>query len=738
MEISGEVTSIIYRNETNGYTVAEIDYKKVPLTIVGFLPFVNKGDSLKLVGNFVTHQDYGEQFKVTTFEKQMPQTLDAIERYIGNGIIKGIGKATAKKIVKKFGEDTINILKSSPEKLSLIKGITYEKAESICEDFNEKWNLWEIVGFLQNFGIGVESAQTIYKKLGENTIDEIKKNPYILEEIGVKVDFSQIDKMALSIGFERNSLKRIGSGIIHALKLASYNGHSCVLQSNLINFVTGLLGVSQEDVQNGIKDLASKEKINIENRENVITQEGKTEIQIQTWIFLNIFYKAELNIARKIKSLQEANNIKKIKNIDNIIKEVSDITPSDKQKQALKMCNDNNVVIITGGPGTGKTTIIKTIINMYKRIGKKTVLCAPTGRAAKRMTEATGEEAKTLHRLLEIGKINDDNPNPDLNVSPIDADIVIIDEMSMVDLFLMSYLLNGLFKGTKLVMVGDVDQLESVGPGCVLKDLIESNVVPSIALNKIFRQAAKSQIIVNAHKVNQGESFIGEEDIEDDTLDDFIYLPETNYERTTEIITNAYNTNTQIITPTKRGELGTKELNKLIQEKFNPSADYKKEKKFGDAIFRVNDKVMQTQNNYDIEWTKLNLDTGKTEHSTGIFNGEMGTIIDIDEYEDLIVIKFEDGKIARYKFTELDQIVHSYAITVHKSQGSEFDYVIMPIINVPRMLLTRNVLYTGMTRARKKLMLISNETTIEYMIGNVNSKKRNSGLKFKLQEIFKD
>ena len=471
--LKGEIETIIYRNESNAYTIANMNVSEIDeslkidnteITVVGYLPFVNKGDILKLTGEIITHPDYGEQFKIKAYEKVMPETLEALEKYLGNGLIKGIGPATAKKIVKKFKEKTVEVIKNEPERLEEIKGITSKKALDISESFIENWELWQIVGFLERFGIGAQSAQNIFKKLGNDAIDKIKKDPYILEETGVRCDFLQIDKMALSIGIEKNSLRRIEAGIIHALNLATYNGHSCVLKTALIQYTSAMLNVSSEDIEDGIKDLRAKEKIANEDRDEMVTLDDKTEMRTQTWIYLIEYYRAELNIARKIKSLQDSENLKQIVDLKKIIKNTTEIELSEKQMQALDIINKNNVSIITGGPGTGKTTIIKTIIEMYKALGKKTVLCAPTGRAAKRMTEATKEEAKTLHRLLEIGKIGDDKPNANMNVEPIDADIIIVDEMSMVDLFLMNYLLNGIFKGTKLILVGDSDQLQSVGP----------------------------------------------------------------------------------------------------------------------------------------------------------------------------------------------------------------------------------------------------------------------------------
>lgn len=730
MELKGIIQDIIYKNETNGYTIATFEMESADTTIVGYLPFINKGDSLKVIGKFVTHPDYGDQFKVDTFEKMMPQTLDALEKYLANGVIKGVGSATAKKIIKKFGEATIEVLKSEPNELTKIKGITQQKAIEISESFIENWELWQIVGFLEKFGIGAQSANSIYKKLGGDTIEKVESNPYILSELGVKVDFSQIDKMALDLGIEKDNVKRVAAGIRHGLNLATYNGHSCVLEDNLISYVTQLLNVSEEDVIYGIKDLRVKEQIKIEQREEIQTIDQKTEMRIQTWVYLVDYYNSELNIAQRLISLEQATNIKKFTNFENELKKIeqnTNIELSDKQKQAVKMINDHNVSIITGGPGTGKTTIIKTIIDIYKSRGKKVVLCAPTGRAAKRMTEATGEEASTLHRLLAIGKQAEDRPNPELEVTPIDGDVVIIDEMSMVDIFLMNYVLKAIFKGTKLVLVGDTDQLPSVGPGAVLKEIIDSKRIECVRLNKIFRQAMQSQIIINSHKVNEGINFL--EDKEETTKNDFTFVEERNSMQIMKNIIEKYTLEKQIITPSKKGDLGTKNINKLIQEKFNPPNITKNEKKFGEIIFREGDKIMQTKNNYDIMWKK------NKEIGSGIFNGEMGIIEKIDDINSEIRIRFDDEKVAFYGYQDLEQLEHSFAITVHKSQGSEFRTVIIPVYQAAPMLLTRNLLYTGMTRAKDELIMIGNPFTIQFMIKNEKIKTRNSGLKYKLENI---
>jgi exodeoxyribonuclease V alpha subunit len=674
VEIKGEVQDIIYKNEINSYTIATFKTSEEETTVVGYLPFINSGDTLKVNGVFIEHQEYGRQFKIETFEKIMPQTLDALERYLANGTIKGIGPATAKKIVGTFGEETINIFKFEPKMLSNIKGITEEKAISIAEEFIANWEIWQLVGFLDKFGVGPQSAEKIYKTLGTNAIEEIEANPYILVDLVNKVDFTQIDKMALGIGIEYNNDKRIKSGIKHALRLSTYNGHSTVAYENLVQFVSTLLGVNGEYVEENIINLKAKNEIIIEEREN-----GE---KLEEWVYLEEFYNAEKNIANKLISLKEGRNIKKINGFDRKIKTLekhSDIELSEKQLEAVRAINDNNVCVITGGPGTGKTTIIKTILELYKQEGKKVVLCAPTGRAAKRMSETTGEDAKTLHRLLELGKIVSDDSqdiNTDLAITPIDADIIIVDEVSMVDLFLMNYLVKGIYQGSKLVLVGDVDQLPSVGPGNVLKDIINSEAIVTIVLNKIFRQAAKSKIILNSHKVNEGKSFIGTE-YEKDILEDFFYISENSK---TKILDNVISLSTgrlkkygnydflksiQVITPTKKGELGTKELNKLLQEKINPYQEEKKEKKYGDIIYRENDRIMQIKNNYDIYWEKNN---DEVEYGSGVFNGEFGTIIKINESEKQIKIKFDDEKVAWYQYTDLDQIEHAYAITVHKAQ----------------------------------------------------------------------
>lgn len=734
MELEGQIVEMIYQNEINSYTIANLETDTEIYTVVGYLPFITIGDSLKLTGKFVTHQEYGRQFKIDTFEKLMPQTLDALEKYLTNGTIKGIGPATAKRIIETFGEDTIHVFKFEPQKLASIKGITLSKAEEMGQSFNENWDLWQIVKFLEKFGIGANSAKKIYEVLGSNAIEKIEEDPYCLMDIVRGVDFKQIDKMAKDMGMSINNEKRIRSGIKYSLMLVSYNGHTCVLLENLITFVMQLLGVTKEEIEGAIIALKVQEEIIIEERE----EKGK-------WVYLATFYKAEYNIAERIKTLQEAKNIKKIPKIEKelkLIEKNSDIELSEKQKEAIKLVNENNVCIITGGPGTGKTTVIKSIIELYESKDKKVVLCAPTGRAAKRMSETTNKEAKTLHRLLEIGKLKDDSlmELTDVDVVPIDADVIIVDEVSMVDLFLMNYFIKGVYLGTKIILVGDVDQLPSVGPGRILKDLIDSEKIETVKLDKIFRQAAKSKIILNAHNVNQGLPFINSKE-EKGLVEDFFFIQETNQDKIlSEVISLCkgrlekfgnyeFFQNIQVISPTKKGLLGTKELNRFLQEALNPRTEGKKEKVNLSVTYREGDRIMQTKNNYDMFWERR---VGEYETGSGVFNGELGRIEKIDEIEKQVKIKFDDDKVCWYTYQDLDQIEHAYSITIHKAQGSEFDVVIIPVTMGAPMLLTRNLLYTAITRAKRLLILIGGSNVIEFMIKNVDIKKRNTGLKFKL------
>lgn len=698
MELKGEVTDIIYQNDVNSYTIAVFETDEEETTIVGYMPFVKSGDTLKVNGRYVEHKDYGRQFKVETFEKLMPETLGALERYLANGSIKGIGEATAKKIIKKFGQDTINIFKFESERLAEIKGITETKAKEMAESFLENWEVWQIVGFLERFGIGAENAKKVYDLLGINAIEQIEANPYILIDIARGVDFKQIDQMALNLGINYDNQKRVESGIKYGLIKSTYNGHSCVIKENLIEFVITLLDVTSENVEDNLINLKAKDEIIIEKREN-------TE-----WIYLENFYKVENEIALRLDRLEKAPNMKEIKNIDGVLKNIekkSDIELSEKQREAVKAINKNNVTIITGGPGTGKTTIIKTIIELYEERKKKVVLAAPTGRAAKKMTEATDREASTLHRLLCIGKLDDEgiySKHNDYQGEPIDADLIVVDELSMVDMFLMNYLLNCIYQGTKLVLVGDIDQLPSVGPGSILKDLINSETINTVKLDKIFRQAAKSKIILNAHRVNNGQGFIqnGDEELEEDTKQDFFFIKQNSTEKMLQEVISLstgrlekfgnydFFKNIQILTPTKKGPLGTRELNKALQSVLNPNLEELPEKVSGGVVYRVGDRIMQIKNNYDITWErerkqfgseKLNgqswasmYKAGETEQKdkieigTGVFNGEIGTIIEIDEREKVVKIQFDDEKVAWYEYADLEQIEHSYAITIHKAQ----------------------------------------------------------------------
>ena len=677
MELIGEIEDIIYYNETNSYMIAEFDTEEEQTTIVGYLPFVGSGDNLKVIGNFVEHKKYGRQFKVETFEKLMPQTVGALEKYLANGNIKGVGEALAKRIVSRFGEDTINVFKTEPQRLAEVKGISKAKAIDIAESFLENWEVWQIVGFLERFGIGAEFAKKVYELLGVNAIEQIENDPYILIDIARGVDFKQIDKMALDLGISYDNDKRIRSGIKYALIRATYNGHACVIKENLIEFVISLLDVMTENIEDGLIELRANDEIVIEERND----------GTGTWIYLSNFYYTEQDIALRIKRLQSAPNVKQIKNIAVLLKKLetqSNIELSEKQKEAIELVNENNVTIITGGPGTGKTTIIKSIIDIYEQKGNKVVLCAPTGRAAKKMTETTGKEASTLHRLLEIGKIDENNfyqTSSEYEGAPIDADLIIVDELSMVDMFIMSYLLKCIYKGTKLILVGDCDQLSSVGPGSVLKDLIASEKVPTIHLDKIFRQAAKSKIILNAHRVNNGEPFItkGDDDYTEETMEDFFYIKENSQERMLEQVLSLctgrlknygdydFFQSIQVLTTTKKGMLGTRELNKALQERLNPNIHDLPEKANMGAVYRAGDRIMQVKNNYDIDWEKQG-SNGAVEVGKGVFNGEIGTITEVSEKNKIIEIKFDDEKTAYYDYTELEQIEHSYAITIHKAQ----------------------------------------------------------------------
>ena len=719
MELRGQIEEFIYQNETNSYTIAvfSTEEEQEIITVVGYLPFIAVGDSLKLQGKMVVHQEYGEQFKIDTFEKLMPQTAAALEKYLASGTIKGIGPATARKIIEKFGEETLTIFKFEPLRLAEIKGISKDKAYEIGEEFNEKWEVWQIVSFLEEFGIGANNSKKVYDALGVNAVEKIQENPYILVDIVYGINFNNIDKIAMQIGIPMDSDYRIKSGIKYALLVASYNGHTCVLKQNLIDYTKSILEVDEERIEDNLINLNVNSEIHIvvENHEE--------------YVFLEQLYKAESKIAERLLVLRDCDNVKFIKNFEAEIKkheEKIDIELSEKQFEAVKQINENNVCIITGGPGTGKTTIIKCVLELYKSHKKKVVLCAPTGRAAKRRSETTG----------------------DTDVAPVDADVLVVDEMSMVDVFLMNYLVKALFLGTKVIFVGDPNQLPSVGPGSILKDLIDSREFATVHLDKIFRQAAKSKIIVNANNVNNGVNFIGKKDYSDDAENDFFYINESNQDKmlaqvlslSKERLKNygdyEFFKNIQVLTPTKKGKMGTKELNRSLQESLNPKNDEILEKTYGDMIFREGDRVMQIKNNYDIYWEKGSRNDLRTyESGTGVFNGEIGRIIKISNEERQIQVLFDDGKVTWYAFSELDQLEHAYAITIHKAQGSEFDVVILVVPQSSNMLLTRNLLYTGITRAKKLLIVIGNKNLIEYMVNNCDTKKRNTGLRINFETI---
>jgi len=732
VEIEGIIEQIVFTNEVNGYTVCDVKCKKETITVVGYMPFVNAGESIRLTGNWVVHRDYGKQLKVEYYEKIMPKTVPAIEKYLASGVIKGIREATAKKIVDRFGEDSLDIIRFSPEKLSMIKGISKKKAIEIGQAFAEISGLTEVAMFLQGYGISPSYSAKIYKKYGEGAIEKIKNNPYELLEEVPGIGFKVIDRMAMSLGIDPASKYRISSGIKYILSQAAVNGHTYLPDEELCESASRLLEVTLNSIEDALIKLMIDDAVYVET-----TEKGSRNVYLKT------LYQAEVEVCRKLGDLVAVNFKEETFDFEEKIKRVQiqeNIILADKQKIAIKEAMTNGVLVITGGPGTGKTTIIKCIIKLLRNSGYEVALAAPTGRAAKRMTEATGYEAKTIHRLLEIGYTGDDDRLTFARTegNPIDADVVIIDETSMVDIILMNHLLKSIPAGCRLILVGDADQLPSVGPGNVLKDIIASGTVKVVHLTEIYRQAEESMIIVNAHRMNKGEypclNVKGK---------DFFFIPKNNAGEIVSTILDlcskrlpaSYNydpiRHIQVLTPTRKGPIGVSNLNIEMQKVLNPPDKRKKEKAFKSIIYREGDRVMQIRNNYDIRWEKPD---NPDIWGEGVFNGDLGVIVEIDEEEQNIVVLFDDDKLVKYDFSIQEEIETAFATTIHKSQGSEFPAVIMPVFSGPPVLMTRNLLYTAVTRAKELVVLVGSEECLRYMVDNQRETLRHSGLLEKLEK----
>lgn len=731
MVIEGVIEEIIYRNESNGYTVGRLITSDGDITIVGYAPFVNLEETVSLDGELIYHKKYGEQFSFTSLKTVMPSTLKGIENYLASGLIPNIGPKTAKKIVDRFGLDSLDIIQYNPERLKEVEGIGDKKLEKIIEAYDEQRELRDIMVYLQQYDISINNGIKIYKKYGAETIRILSENPYRLSEDIFGIGFKTADNIANKMGVSIDSPYRIEAGLKFVMMECASEGHCYVPKDELINKASRLLNTDREKLEDGIRELAIKNSFYAINNGEEID------------IYYAPYHIAENNVARKIIELSRVEidevNVDAEKEILNIEKQ-NDISFGNKQKLAIKESLENGMMIITGGPGTGKTTTINAIISICEDLGLEVVLSAPTGRAAKRMTETTGREAKTIHRLLEISFIEEDAGFAKDEESPIEADVIIIDEASMIDILLMNSLLKAINPGTRLILVGDIDQLPSVGPGNVLKDIINSGTIKVIMLDEIFRQAEESMIIVNAHRVNKGENpLLNEKD------KDFFFMSVKNTQDILQTIIdlnksrlpNFYGFDSvrdiQILTPMKKGDLGIISLNKHIQQALNPESNLKAEKQIGDEIFRVGDKVMQIKNNYKLEW-KIIRNGMEIEKGEGVFNGDFGYITEIDIEDGVLKVLFDEEKEVEYDFKQLDELRLAYATTVHKAQGSEFPVIIMPISSGPPMLLTRNLFYTAITRARKLVVLVGQERYMHMMIKNNIIAKRYSSLDRKIRE----
>lgn len=732
--LNGIVESIVFKSSDTGYTVIKFRENNIIHTAVGVLPHVKEGQNLKITGSWVNHSQFGKQFKVEECEEILPTSKDGIEKYLSSGIIQGIGPVTAKKIVNKFGEDTLNILDNNIERLKEIEGIGKKKLETIIESYREQRELKNITIFLQTHGLSVNQCLKIYKKYGASSVDTVKNNPYILCDEISGIGFKTSDKIARSLGIEIDSPFRIQSGIRYVINEFCANGHTFMPKDELIKEASNVLTVSGDIIEENIKNAALDRKIKLEK---VNDKEG---------VFTIPNYYCELGITNRILTLAISNFQDISVDVDHLIlqfEKKNNITFAESQKDAIISAFQNGIEIITGGPGTGKTTIIKCIIEIFETCGLKVLLGAPTGRAAKRMSESTGKEATTIHRMLDMRVFEKEESVFVTNAEEhsLEADVVIIDEASMIDITLMNALLKSIKVGTRLIIVGDVDQLPSVGAGNVLNDFIESGFTKVVRLKEIFRQGKESMIVVNAHKINKGEMpklnekgtdfFFIRNDIQEGILNTIIDLINTRLPK--------FNSNwdklksIQVLVPMKKGVLGVTNLNERIQNVLNPKAPYKKEKEFRSMVFREGDKVMQIKNNYSLKWTRI---AGKGEHEgLGVFNGDMGFIESIDLEGKKLSIIFDDERRVTYDFMYLDELDLAYAITIHKSQGSEFPVVIIPAYMGAPLLMNRNLLYTGITRAKEMVVVVGIPKALKYMVDNTRSMERYSSLNWRIKEV---
>ena len=729
--LAGYVEHIIYRNADNGYTVLNLVSGEDEITCVGIFSAIAEGENIEAQGEYTEHPTYGQQFKVTSFEEKAPEDEEAIERYLGSGAIKGIGLAMAARIVRRFKEDTFRIIEEEPERLAEIKGISNRKAMEIASQVNEKRDLRQAMIFLQQYGITMNLAVKVYQAYGQDVYGIIRENPYRLADDIDGVGFRTADEIAARVGIRMDSDFRVRSGILYTLLQASGEGHTYLPETELTTRASKLLNVTAEQVEKQYMDLAIERKIILKQMED------------QTQIYAASFYYMEANTATMLKRLNVSYDVSDAEIEQQIrgIEKKSGMTLDEHQVTAVKEAVRNGLLVITGGPGTGKTTTINTIIRYFELEGLEIFLAAPTGRAAKRMSETTGFEARTVHRMLELnggaegsGGFERDESNP------LEANVIIVDEMSMVDISLMYSLLKAISVGTRLILVGDVNQLPSVGPGSVLRDIIQSHACNVVMLTKIFRQASTSDIIVNAHKINHGE-----EVILDNKSMDFFFLKRYDADVIINVVlqlikqklpkfVDATPYDIQVLTPMRKGLLGVERLNGILQRYMNPPANDKVEKEYGSTVFREGDKVMQTKNNYQLAWeirTKFGLTVDK---GLGIFNGDMGIIRQINDFAEQMIIEFDEGRMVEYPYKLLDELELAYAITIHKSQGSEYPAVVIPLLGGPMMLMNRNLLYTAVTRARKCVTLVGNEVTFQQMIRNTSQQKRYSGLCDRLKE----